>query len=108
MGETILWLTLAHYLGDYPLQGDFLATTKGKFFYSLFVHSFIYSATVMAFFAFGASFEMWKFFVLLFSHMVIDNIKANSEDKSKALTSYLYIDQSLHLAIIYILYFLKL
>ncbi len=37
-----LWILFAHYIGDYPLQGDFLATTKGKYIYSLFAHSFIY------------------------------------------------------------------
>mgnify|MGYP003879705163 CR=1 FL=1 len=41
--ENILWLLLAHYLLDYPLQSDFLAQTKGKYFYSLLLlaHSII-------------------------------------------------------------------
>lgn len=38
----ILWLLLGHYIFDYPLQGDFLAQTKGKYFYSLLAHSMIY------------------------------------------------------------------
>ena len=40
--ENILWILLAHYLLDYPLQSDFLAQTKGKYWYSLLAHSIIY------------------------------------------------------------------
>jgi hypothetical protein len=32
MIENILWVILGHYVLDYPLQSDFLATTKGQIF----------------------------------------------------------------------------
>ena len=31
--KNILWLMLAHFILDYPLQGEFLAKTKGSNWY---------------------------------------------------------------------------
>ena len=99
MIENILWVLLAHYIADYPLQGDFLAQTKGKYWYSLFAHSMIYSLTVSLCFKLLGIFVIWKFVVLYLSHYIIDYVKANAKNKEKALTSYLYIDQGLHILI---------
>jgi len=90
---------LAHYIADYPLQGEFLAQTKGKYWYNLFVHSMIYSLSVCLCLKLLGVFVIWKFVVLLISHLIIDYIKSNAKNKEKALTSYLYIDQSLHIII---------
>ena len=92
-------MLLAHYIADYPLQGEFLAQTKGKYWHSLFVHSMIYSLSVCLCFKLLGVFVIWKFAVLLISHLIIDYVKSNSKNKEKALTSYLYIDQSLHIII---------
>ena len=99
MIENILWILLAHYVADYPLQGDFLAQTKGKYWYSLFVHSIIYSLVVALTLKLLGVFAIWKVAVLILSHLVIDYKKSNAVNKEKALTSYLYIDQSLHITI---------
>ena len=92
-------MLLAHYIADYPLQGEFLAQTKGKYWYSLFVHSMIYSLSVCLCFKLLGVFLIWKFIVLLISHLIIDYVKSNAKNKEKALTSYLYVDQSLHIVI---------
>jgi len=97
--ENILWVILIHYIADYPLQGEFLALTKGKNWYSLFAHSIIYSLCMCLCFKIIGVFAIWKLLVLLISHIVIDYKKANAKNKEKALTTYLYIDQSLHLII---------
>ena len=97
--ENLLWVLLAHYVLDYPLQSDFLATTKGKFFYSLLAHSLIYGLGIALCFKLIGVFAMWKVFVLVISHIVIDYKKSHAANKDKALTSYLYIDQGLHIAI---------
>jgi hypothetical protein len=99
MVESILWVILAHYVADYPLQGDFLAQTKGKYWYSLLVHSVIYGLTIALCFKLLGLFALWKVAVLIVSHIIIDYKKATAKNKEKALTSYLYIDQSLHLVI---------
>jgi len=97
--ENILWILLAHYIADYPLQGEFLAQTKGKHWYSLFVHSMIYSLSLCLCFKLLGVFLIWKFAVLFISHIIIDYVKANAKNKDKTLTSYLYIDQGLHIII---------
>lgn len=95
----ILWVLLAHYIADYPLQGDFLAQTKGKYWYSLLAHSIIYGLTIALCYKLIGVFTIWKAIVLIGSHMIIDYKKATAKNKDKALTTYLYIDQILHLII---------
>jgi hypothetical protein len=96
-----LWVIFGHYVLDYPLQSDFLASTKGKYFYSLLAHSFIYSSGMSLIFYYTTSHNniLAVFLVLLISHIVIDYIKSHAKNKEKALTTYLYIDQALHLFI---------
>jgi len=95
----ILWVLLAHYIADYPLQCDFLAQTKGKYWYSLLAHSIIYGLTIALCYKLIGVFAIWKAIVLIGSHMIIDYKKATAKNKDKALTTYLYIDQILHLII---------
>lgn len=104
--ENILWLLLGHYVCDYPLQGDFLAQTKGKYWYSLFAHSMIYGLGMALILSLlGADYIVLKAVVLVASHIFIDYVKATAKNKDKALTSYLYIDQAIHMAINVILYY---
>lgn len=102
--ENILWILLAHYILDYPLQGDFLAQTKGKYFYSLFAHSMIYGVGMALALKFLGVFAIWKAIVLVVSHIIIDYKKATAKNKDRALTTYLYIDQSLHIMLNFVLY----
>ena len=104
--ENILWLLLGHYVLDYPLQGEFLAQTKGKYWYSLLAHSMIYGLGMALVLNLLGVFATWKAIVLVASHILIDYKKATAKNKEKALTSYLYIDQSLHLAINLALYYI--
>lgn len=106
MFKDILWIILTHYISDYSLQNDFLVQTRGKYWHSLLVHSIIYGLMMSLCFDLLGVFVIWKAFVLVGSHYIIDYQKANAKDKSKALTTYLYIDQILHMLINIILYFM--
>jgi len=99
---------LSHNLLDYPLQSDFLAQTKGKYFYSLLLlaHSIIYGLGIALVFKMLGVFTIWKAIVLVVSHIVIDYKKSHAKNKDKALTTYLYIDQALHIIIILTLYYI--
>lgn len=97
--ENLLWVILAHYLLDYPLQSDFLARTKGSDNYSLLAHSIIYGLGMTLTFKFIGVFSIAKALILVISHFIVDYVKSHAKDKSKALTTYLYIDQSIHLLI---------
>lgn len=106
MVENILWILLAHFLLDYPLQSDFLAQTKSKYWYSLFAHSMIYGLGMAFVFKLLGLFTIWKAIVLVVSHIIIDYKKATAKDKNKTLTTYLYIDQVWHIGINILLYFI--
>lgn len=97
--NNILLILLGHYIADYPLQGSFLATTKGDNWYSLFAHSVIYSLTIGLCLYYIGVYALWKIAILIISHYAIDKIKTMAKDKSKQLTTYLYIDQALHITI---------
>lgn len=58
-------------LGDYFLQGDFIASTKGKNWYHLIVHCMLYTVPFIVVFGFD-----WRIYVLLVSHIIIDPLKA--------------------------------
>jgi len=104
--ENVCWILLAHYILDYPLQSDFLAQTKGKYWYSLFAHSMIYGLGIALVFKFLGAFALWKAIVLVISHIIIDYKKSTAKSKDKALKSYLYIDQSLHVGLNLLLFFI--
>jgi hypothetical protein len=94
---TILFAaTVAHYIADYPLQGDFLATFKGKLDYILFCHALIWTGCVCAVLGHFGVFAWWKVFFLLVGHFWIDRWKSRKEDKAHALTRDLWVDQTLH------------
>jgi hypothetical protein len=104
--EAIIAVFLAHFLADYPLQGDFLATWKSKSVYILMVHSFIWAGLVsMALVVFGL-FAPWQFVFLFAGHYLIDGWKCitfkSPEDKQKTFgitmtgMQAFFIDQTLH------------
>lgn len=67
----IVVLIICHLIGDYVLQSNFIAQTKGKNWYHLFVHCALYC--VPFFIAFGLT---WQILMIFTSHMVIDPLKA--------------------------------
>ena len=83
---TVFVLWAAHCIGDYPLQGEFLARYKAESLFVLVCHSIIYTATVMGGFyvlyATGYYLQSWNltsfcsvsYFILL-THIMIDAVK---------------------------------
>lgn len=106
----IIYMLFAHYLLDYPLQGEFLATTKGKYWYSCLAHSTIYGLgmTILLSVLYKpvSIISVLVAVNLIGSHFVIDAIKAKALNKEKALTTYLYIDQLLHILINFMVMFI--
>lgn len=100
----LLWL---HFVGDYPLQGSFLAQMKGKHDYLLLCHAIIWTGTISTGLWMIGSLAMWKVGFLLAGHFVIDRWKARKEDKTNALTMDLLIDQVLHFVQIAAVYYTK-
>ena len=72
MLETLFLIVICHLIGDYVLQIDFIAKTKGENWYHLFVHSALY--VVPFYIAFG--FDGSDLLVLFLHHFTIDAFKA--------------------------------
>lgn len=89
MIEKLLILIFCHLLGDYVLQTRFIAESKGKTFYHLFVHCLLY--IVPFYIAFGF---VWQLGLIFISHVIIDPLKARY-GKINYLT-----DQALHYLIL--------
>lgn len=71
MTTDIFWLLICHTIGDYVLQSDFIAKTKGENWYHLFVHSALYCVPFAI--AFGLSSAIMFLFA---THVIVDAAKA--------------------------------
>ena len=67
----VLYLILAHMLGDYFLQSDYLSKFKGSDDYVLIVHCSLYVVPFII--IFGVT---WHLIPLFLIHVVIDRLKA--------------------------------
>jgi len=95
MIKTLILIVFCHLIGDYVLQCDFIAQTKGKNWYHLFVHCALYC--VPFYIAFGLN---WQLGFIFITHFIIDPLKARYNGIS-------YItDQVLHYlcALVYLIY----
>jgi len=88
MAETLLLILFCHLLGDYVLQCDFIAKTKGLNWHHLFVHCVLYCLPF--YLVFGMN---WKLVFVFVTHTMIDSLKARY-NKINYIT-----DQILHYAI---------
>lgn len=72
MFEKILLLISCHLIGDYVLQCDFIAKSKGENRYHMLVHCLLYC--VPFYFVFGMT---WQLGVILLMHGIVDPLKAS-------------------------------
>ena len=93
MLEIIFKIVVCHMLGDYVLQSDFIARTKGENWYHLFAHCILYSFPFYLFFGFN-----FDLLLVGFAHFAIDVGKARFKKISYAN------DQILHfiIALVYL------
>jgi Protein of unknown function (DUF3307) len=108
---TFLILLFAHLLADYPLQGEFLATMKGRNFIVLFSHAAIWTGTIcIAAYLLGMSIAMIDVIFLFVIHAVADYMKAKPIFFYKRLNPLgwgLFIDQMIHVLQIVLLLLIK-
>jgi hypothetical protein len=94
MINRILLLVMCHMIGDYVLQSDFIAKTKGENWYHLFVHCVLYCVPFAV--IFGINELLAYIFV---QHFIIDSLKARHK-----IINYIT-DQILHYLILLIYVF---
>ena len=71
MIKIIITLIFCHLVGDYVLQNDFIAKTKGENWYHLIVHCMLYCLPFFVLFALT-----WQLSFIFITHMIIDPLKA--------------------------------
>lgn len=91
----LITIIFCHLVGDYVLQNDFIAKTKGENWYHLFVHCALYCVPFAV--VYGIDYKLLALFV---SHLIIDALKARYKMISYAN------DQILHYLIALVLYFI--
>lgn len=67
----LITLIFCHLIGDYVLQTDYIAKTKGTNWYHLIVHCMLYCLPF--FVIYGLT---WQLLFIFVTHMIIDPIKA--------------------------------
>ncbi|MCP4582921.1 MAG: DUF3307 domain-containing protein [candidate division Zixibacteria bacterium] len=107
--DILFFLILGHLAGDYALQTDHMAANKGKSITVLSLHVVVYVVTLWFFFLFysvlyqpglyiqGTTFLFLA--VLYIQHWGQDYLKSRYKNCSKQMY---YLDQILHLAVLYI------
>jgi len=89
MMEKLITLFFCHMIGDYVLQSDFIARTKGENWWHLLVHCTLYVFPFYLFFGL-----CWQLAVIWAVHIIVDAAKA----RYHAIT-YLT-DQVIHIALL--------
>ncbi len=86
-------IAVLHFLGDYVLQTNFIAESKGSNWYHMIVHCVLYAWPFAVFYGFD-----YHILVLIFTHLAIDAGKARWHE-----ISYVQ-DQVMHFGILFIMY----
>ena len=91
----LLKLLMAHSLGDYFLQTNYLAMNKGKDNYILCIHAILYTFAVGLVFKSDIN-QLW-YWIILLTHIPVDYIKARGiTPKIIGETNALALDQFIH------------
>lgn len=96
-------MLLVHLLYDFHIQGDFIGRLKGSNDFLLIVHCLTWALLLSVVLDVYGIYEPWKLFFLSMTHYLIDYWKSHKlDDDPRKLTTWLYIDQLLHLITILI------
>lgn len=89
----LLWY--AHCIGDMILQSSFMSNFKSKFWYPMFSHVFIWTATVSLVLSYLGLFTPGKFVFLFIGHWLMDAWKSR-QPRDDAHRWCMYVDQGWH------------
>jgi len=103
--HNFLWLVMAHFIGDWALQGDWIAQNKGKYPIVMFAHSMIWASCICIALGYIGKLGPIDLFFLVLFHYLIDIWKCRT---SKTFDSWhLYVDQFLHICQLVVVYFIQ-
>lgn len=99
--EKFFWLILAHFVGDYVFQSDYIAKNKGNDWYVMLVHSFLWAGCVCLGLQYLGLYSFWKIPFLIIGHAPMDFLKTKLPTKKWMI----YPDQCYHILQLFIVYF---
>ena len=93
--ELLFWMIGAHYLGDFALQSDWMASMKGKRWYVMLAHCAIWTTVVCIPVRLLGDIAWWMPIFLLLGHWSMDRYKTSLPHNDHWF--WIYLDQSVHL-----------
>ncbi len=90
----LIYAMACHFIGDFPLQSEFLALNKGKSTEIMIYHVAIYTSLFILLGATAVQCSM-----IFFTHYIIDNLKARY-----GIIKSIWFDQLLHMTVLVVLF----
>lgn len=102
----VVFLIMAHCVGDYLFQSTYLAVNKGKDKYLLFVHSVLYVfGIILTTHVFSIEISVLQILIIFIAHMVADHIKASGVSvKALGDKKALIVDQAVHYLVLFLVF----
>ena len=102
----IVFLVIAHCVGDYLFQSTYLAVNKGKDKYLLFIHSVLYVfGVILTGYIFSIEISVLQILALFIAHMITDYIKASGVSvKALGDKKALIVDQVIHYLVLFLVF----
>lgn len=92
----VFWIIFAHFLADFPLQGEYLAREKCSSYLILAAHCMIYTGVLAAALVALKVLVPWKVCLLFVTHVSMDQMKCRF---FKSSGWGLWVDQAYHILI---------
>ncbi|MBI2909398.1 MAG: DUF3307 domain-containing protein [Chloroflexi bacterium] len=71
----MLWIIFAHIMGDYVLQGPWIARNKARLWYVMLAHGAIWTGCICVTLQYLGILAWYKIPFLLFGHVIMDTLK---------------------------------
>ena len=104
----IVFLIIAHCVGDYLFQSTYLAVNKGENKYLLFVHGVLYVfGIILTAHIFSIEISVLQILALFITHVITDHIKASGiSTEALGEKKALIIDQAIHYLVLFLVFYL--
>lgn len=104
----VVFLIMAHCVGDYLFQNSYIAANKGKDKYLLFVHSVLYVfGIILTAHVFSIEISVLQILTLFITHMITDHIKAiGISTEALGEKKALIVDQVIHYLVLFLVFYL--
>ena len=105
MIETLWWLLVAHFIGDWGLQNRWMAENKSKWYEILVAHCMIYTGCISIALEYLDKFSIDAVLFVFFSHLIVDMLSSKSSRNvsDRTMQLILWLDHTGHFACLYLI-----